>query len=136
MKLWVVVLVLNLSGVPAWACPSQHGSRDGRQKSERDASSIQLTTKRVELSFLSQRVVDVPLEKKAKKLHSHARIGYEQNGRGHHRGHEHGHLRGQPSHPTSGSSGGASPMPEPSSLMFFGVGLLLARRAIGVRRAV
>jgi hypothetical protein len=132
MQLWVVVLVLILSGVPAWAIPSQHRSRDGKQKAGRDASSIQLTTKRVDLSFLSQMLVDVPLEKKEKKarqLHKshelvgraepglrtehhgtsrHAGIGHEPNGRGH-RVHEHGHVRGQPSHPTPGSNGEASP---------------------------
>ena len=133
-KLWVVVaLAFCLLSAPAWASRTDDKAADGKKK-----ASLRLTkTKHAERYFWSQSVVDVSLAPKKgrvdeKASRSHALLaglppgletrdfgmrGYEKTWRGH---------RGGPA-----SSGDVAAIPEPTALLFFGVGLLVARRAIG-----
>jgi hypothetical protein len=151
MKLWLFTLVVALSSAPAWALPSRDGAPLGKQKLERNASSIRLSTaQRAELSVLSQRRLDVPpaLEKRvaasrhggidAKPRHDRARLAQIGRSRGEHWHGRRGH-RGSatPTPPTSPQTTGvdAAPIPEPSALLCFGVGLLAVRRSIGRARS-
>jgi len=127
LKLWLVTLVVALSSAPAWALPSRGGTSLGKQKSERNDSSIRLTTtKGAGLSFWSQRLVDAfpafPNHSGSKSKKLHATLPWRGPG------------------PTvinpvvQGTVPGTVPMPEPSALMCFGVGILMARGAIGRTR--
>jgi hypothetical protein len=147
MKLWLVTLVVALSGAPAWALPCRDGGPLGKHKSERNGSSIRLsTTQRAELSVLSQRLFDVfpALQKRsagtrhgwfdAKPRHDRARLGQIGRSRGEHWRGWRGHRGSATTTPqTTGVE--AAPIPEPSALMCFGVGLLAVRRSIGRTRS-
>lgn len=137
-QLWVIAAGCSLLSAPAWAHSSQDVATGGKQR----GSSIHLmTTKRAELSVGSPYLgEELPSVSKAfskngriigtaavggmppglaKKLH-----GIQVNGKlGKHWG---GGLR-TPTPPVAV----LTPTPEPSALLFFGAGLVVARRAIG-----
>ena len=138
-SLFVVALGLALSNAPAWASPD-HGAADGKEKK----ASIRLKkSKHAELSLPSQSLMEGSLElagdlfsaispgKKGrtddKPIRSHGSVaglppGLEKRDYGS-RGH--GHWSGP------ATNGVVPAIPEPSALLFFAVGLVVARRALG-----
>jgi hypothetical protein len=150
-QLWVIAVGCSLLSAPAWAHSSQGGDSDGKRKDERRDSSIRLTstTKRDEMSVLSQRVgegysalskwLSHGDDKRALKSHSSVGglpPGLEKKIRGiRGNGKDWRGSRGQSTPSIAGVTtlgiDGVTPIPEPSALWFFGVGLVVARRAIG-----
>jgi hypothetical protein len=133
-KLWVVAVAVAvcLSSVPAWASRTDDGPARAKDKK---AASIRLATpKGVERPFPSQSLVDVSLAALAriddKSSGSHASPGGPAPGLQKRslvpRGHD---GEGPSSGPAPGA--GVAALPEPSALLSFAVGLLVARRAIG-----
>lgn len=112
-SLFVVALGLCLSNAPAWASP-HHGDADGKEKK----ASIRLKKpKHAELSMPSLRLMDGSLEVPKKTPPGLWKRG----------GLTHRHGRW-----TLPAKNGAVPaIPEPSALLFFGMGLVVARRALG-----
>jgi hypothetical protein len=119
---------------PAWASRTHDGAAHAKDKK---IASIRMTTpKRVDRPFPSQSLVDVSLAALAriddKSSGSHGSVGGPPPDLKKRslvtRGHD-----GEGRWPSSGPAAGAdvAVLPEPSALLFFGVGLLAARRAIG-----
>ena len=111
-SLFVVALGLCLSNAPAWASP-HHGDADGKEKK----ASIRLKKpKHAEPSFPSLRLMDGSLEISKKTPPGLWK-----------RGLTHGHRRWT----RAAKNGAVAAIPEPSGLLFFGVGLVVARRSLG-----
>ncbi len=111
-SLFVVALGLCLSNAPAWASPD-HGPADGKEK----MASIRLKKPKHELSLPSLSLMDGSLELAKKTPPGKAKRDYGSRG--------HGHWSG------TATNGAAPAIPEPSALLFFGVGLVVSRRALG-----
>jgi hypothetical protein len=132
-KLCGVALAFCLLSAPAWASRTDDEAVHAKKK----ATSIRLTApKPAERPFPSQSLVDMTLAALAriddKSSGSHGSKGGPPPGLQKRslvrRGHD-GEGRG----PASGLAPGAdvAAVPEPSALLSFGIGLLVARRAIG-----
>lgn len=112
-SLFVVALGLCLSNAPAWASP-HHGDADGKQKK----ASIRLKKpKHAALSFPSLRLMDGSLEIPKRTPRGQWKRDSLK--------HEHGRWT------RAAKNGAVSAIPEPSALLFFGVGLVVARRPLG-----
>jgi hypothetical protein len=112
-SLFVVALGLCLSNAPAWASPD-HGSADEKEKK----ASIRLKKpQHAESSLPSLRLMDGFLE-----IPKRTPPGLWKRD-----GLTHGHGRST----RAAKNGAVSAIPEPSALLFFGVGLVVARRSLG-----
>ena len=111
-SLFVVALGLCLSSAPAWASPHRHhGDDDGKGK-----KSLRLKKpKHAELSLPSLRLMDGSLEIAKKTPPGLWKRDSLRHGRW--------------NRPVK--NGTVPAIPEPSALLFFGVGLVVARRALG-----
>jgi hypothetical protein len=112
-SLFVVALGLCLANAPAWASPD-HGPGDGKEKKE----SIRLKEpKHAGLSLPSLSLMDGALELPKKTPPGKPKRYYGSR--------RHEHWSGP------AMNGAVQAIPEPSALLFFGVGLVVTRRALG-----
>jgi hypothetical protein len=146
-QFWVIAAGCSLLSAPAWAHSSHDGAAGGKQKNR--GSSIHLTTtqQRSELFTVSP-CLGEELPSVSKAFAKNGRIigtaavgglppGLEKKIGGIRlQGKQGKNLRGPrdqgtPSFTPTPAIAAATPIPEPSALLFFGVGLVVARRAIG-----
>ena len=133
-KLWLVAPAICLLSAPAWASRTDDRAAHAKDKK---AASIRLTTpERVDRPFPSQSLVDVSLAALAriddKSSGSHGSAGGPPPGLQKRSLVPRGHDGGGPSSGFAPGAGVAA-LPEPSALLSFGVGLLVARRALGAK---